>query len=162
MSPFRVLFAGAAALLGVGLYAGLALFPGGPARPRSFRDVDPAAEAVRTERLDAQHEALGHCLAVRAQVHADLAEGRLTLREAVALLREEDAGRRPPLMHVRINLFPGRDDEERWCRAAIFYVQSTLEGDPRRDAVVARLDAELQDVLAASGGRQPLLANRPR
>jgi hypothetical protein len=162
MSPFRVLVACAAAVLGVGLYAGLALVPGGPARPRSFRDVDPAAEAVRAERLAAQHEALGRCVAFREQVHADLAEGRLALREAVALLREEDAGRRPPVMHVRIDLFPGRDDEERWCRSAIFYVQSTLEGDPRRDAVVARLDAELQGVLAASGGVSAPSANRPR
>ena len=155
MSAVRILFAAAAAaLLAVGLYAGWALFPGSLGPP-SIRAVDPAAEAERAERLAAEQEAIAHCIATREQIHQGLAEGRLSLPRAVALLREEDAGRRPPVRHLRVDLFPGRDDEERWCHAAIEYVQNLMADDPRRDATLARLRAELKDHLTARAGTPP-------
>jgi hypothetical protein len=55
-------------------------------------------------------------------------------------------------VRIRFDLFPGRNDEERWWRATVTWVDNRLEDDPRRTAVVARLRAELQDLLAASGG----------
>ena len=154
MSLLRVLLpAAAAALLGFGLYAGCALVPFGLGRP-SVRDAGPAAEALWAERLDAQQQALARGCAVSEQIRCDLIEGRLTFRQAIAALAEEDA-RRPPQARSRFDLLPGRNDEERYGRATLICVENRLRDDPRRDAVVARLRAELDDLLAASGGRQP-------
>ena len=147
MPAVRLLFAGAVALVAVVLYAAWAVSPEGLGRWPAHA-VAPAAEAERAQRLAAQGEALLRHVAVSNEIRQELIAGRLTLREAAAALAEENAGR-PASARLRVDLLPGRDDEERWCRSTVTWVGNMMGEGPRRDAALARLRAELDDLLAA-------------
>jgi hypothetical protein len=87
---------------------------------------------------------------------AEVIEGRLGLLEAARHYRDLDE--QPPPFHweqFRHN-FPGRSDDERHCRQVIAFVRGTLPEHQRADpAVVARLEAELEDLRRQGDLRLP-------
>jgi hypothetical protein len=158
MSPLRVLLpAAAAALLGFSLYAGYALLSCHLDRP-GMRDVDPAGETWRAERLAAEGAALKESLRRGDEIRRELIAGRLTLRQAVAALAKENA-LRPPAVRAQPYLRRAATEEECWCLVVIGSVESMLWLDPSRDAVVARLRAEYEAIRAAREGRPSAVAS---
>jgi hypothetical protein len=78
---------------------------------------------------------------------AGVLAARLSLAEAIDRYRalNRDRPRPPHLQGVPANV----SEDERLCREVIAYVQDALEARPgESDAVLARLEAELQDDLA--------------
>ncbi len=149
MFLLRVLVpAAVAALLGFGLYAGCALLPCGFASP-SLRGVSPAEVARRAEQLDADRATLADSLRECDAIRWEVIEGRLTVRQAAAAFAEDNA-RRPPALRRQPHPLFGRTEEEAWCQLVIGSVENLLWLDPRRDAVVARLRAELEADRAAA------------
>jgi hypothetical protein len=117
-------------------------------------------EVVRGESLEAERgEVLGQGAAHRKILRA-VAEGELPLPEAAAALRAhlEACGQAPRVLAH----YPGRTDEERYCRALLDHVRKHLAGARQSPGVVLRLEAEL-DVylsgLAATPGRGPVAAD---
>jgi hypothetical protein len=82
-------------------------------------------------------------LEAKDEVAREVIAGRMTLAEAAARFRTIDASR-PPHLPVHLDVVPGSSDEERICRQVIAYVENNLEGRPDRDAVLARLEADLR------------------
>jgi hypothetical protein len=146
MFALRVLLP-AAALLGFGLYAGCALLTGALDGPPTRR-VDVAAVFRRAERLEADRAALEDSLRQADAIRRELIAGDLTLRQAAAAFAEDNA-RRPPALRRQPHPHFAGTEEERWCVVVIASVENLLWLDPRRDAVVARLRAELEDTRAA-------------
>jgi hypothetical protein len=112
------------------------------------RDLARAHELGR--QLDEERAAalagVERCLRIRQGV----AQGRLTLDEAVDALRAED-DRRPPAQRTRCDNLPGRTHEERFCRHLIEWVKEACAGDPRLTSVLARLQGQLRRRLARLG-----------
>jgi hypothetical protein len=86
-------------------------------------------------------------------ITTDVIAGRVGLLEAAAAFRAADAivpsGARVQLAPY----FAGGSDAERECRRVISFVDTALDGEPsRRAAVVAGLEAELQEHLRQEGG----------
>ena len=104
------------------------------------------------ERMALRQEAL-RCLA------AEVAEGRMSLREAAEAVRREDVTS-PPHLRLHVEHLPGRTEEERYCRSVLGHVKGLLEGDPRAPSVLARLERELEDLAQGRLGPPPR-RNRP-
>jgi len=77
-------------------------------------------------------------------------DGRLTLAKAAARFRAINASR-PHHKPVRLDHYPGQTDEERVCRQVISYVESKLADRPDASAILARLECQLKEHLAAGG-----------
>jgi hypothetical protein len=77
--------------------------------------------------------------------------GRVTLLQAAAGFRAAHAETCAPY-RARLDVFPGRSDEERLCRRVLEAVAQELQDEPsRRTAVLERLETELQDHLTKEG-----------
>jgi hypothetical protein len=103
---------------------------------RAWEDLDErlAAAVRRTE--------------AKRQVAEDVAEGRVTLTEAAARVR--DLNRASPELRwgTYRRAYPAASDEERFCREVISLVCGLAENDPERYlAVTERLEAELREYL---------------
>jgi hypothetical protein len=106
-------------------------------------------ERGREEKADRQTAEVVRRQQVRLAVARDLTDGRLTLLEAAARMRDLD--RHVPGFYwagFRRGL-PGASDDERHCREAIGWVVAALPpDDPRGEGAVRRLKAELLQHLA--------------
>jgi hypothetical protein len=112
-----------------------------------FSEVDWKRERDRDEQLEAWRKELFGRDERRMQLAQGVIDQRITLRQAATSLRElESTGMAPQNYAYMIGLYnPGKTMEESLCRKVIVLVKGVLEGDPkRRDAVLARLEAELQ------------------
>ena len=83
----------------------------------------------------------------------------MTLLEAAAHFAAVDA-QRPPTLPPSYAFHPGDSVEEQLCRNVIQHVRCLSRSDPRRDAVVKRLEEELQGHLARGPLRLPDLPPR--
>jgi hypothetical protein len=110
----------------------------------AFDGADPDADDRELKELN---RALQQRIAEKDRLAALVGEGRLALPDAAARFRDLD--RQPP--PFRWDQFcrscPGRSDEERHCREVINYVRTLRDPPGRGDAVAARLEAELRDLL---------------
>jgi hypothetical protein len=107
------------------------------------------AEALRRDaELEARRQLGLDCLRTREAISRALVEGRMTLFEAAARLRDcslSDPGFRWDSFR---RCFPGDSDEERFCRRAIDGAVGLLAARPERArAVRLRLEAELNAAL---------------
>jgi hypothetical protein len=101
----------------------------------------PEEDQVRARRLAGESASvLKQARAYQATLSA-LADDRLTLPQAASALRSRLESQH--LAEQLLTHYPGRTDEERYCRAVIDHVRKGLADDPRRAEVVDRLEAEL-------------------
>jgi hypothetical protein len=92
----------------------------------------------------------------KQRLTVEVVEGRLSLVEAATGFRDLDE--QPPPFDWRAfrDAFPGASDDERHCRQVLCYVGGELQGRPGADpALLGRLEAELQDLLARDDFRLP-------
>lgn len=102
--------------------------------------------------LDGQIDIVRRAIAARCELADELISGRRGLADVAARFRDLSAGR--VVAGVVQLAYPGATPGERYCRQAIWYAQGALDGRPDRDRVLARLETELHQVVAA-GGRLP-------
>jgi hypothetical protein len=117
-----------------------------PARDRTEASAEEE-EALRTHRLEFEARLLRDSMRANRAIRDDLVAGRLSLAEALAAFRAEDA-RRPAHLRMRPDSFPGATPEERYARMVLSQVRWHLQGRPCQSAVLDRLEAELQALLS--------------
>ena len=100
-------------------------------------------EAERQARLEDDWEHVDRRVKVLRYLAVDLAEGRVGLRQAAEVARQEDLSS-PHRLMMRVEYLPGRTEAERYGECLLRHVDAMLEGDARGPAVLARLRAELQ------------------
>jgi hypothetical protein len=100
-------------------------------------------EARRRERLSAANGELMRSVEAAQDIVDALAEGRMSLREAARELREEREGR-PGLLLPSPTALPEAAIEESYLRSAVEEARLLLEGQPRQQEVMRRLQEELQ------------------
>jgi hypothetical protein len=155
----RVLAFGCSALLAVVLYSGLLV-----------RDVE--AEAGRAaaaeppglvyENLDVADRAVQGRLDIKRRLAVEVAEGRLTLLEAAARVRDLNEGWPASQQDLFRDAWPGSSDDERYCRQMIRLAGTELWARGVEDSdVVGHLEAELRDRLRRGDLRLPVLASPP-
>lgn len=136
------------------LVAGLGL--GGAAAGAAFSDrafgsgdlAAALAQARRAAQLDAYSGRLTESSRACYRIRTELVEGRLSLAEAVDAMLAENA-RRPEAIRLRLERFPGRTDAERCARGLLRGARHWLadEEPARREAVLGRLQAQLQEIV---------------
>jgi hypothetical protein len=111
---------------------------------------------------DPDFAALQRNMEAKDAVAEEVIAGRMTLAEAADRFRVINAAR-PSHLPFHLDAFPGGGDEERNCRHVIRFVDSSLMGRPDREAVVARLESELQRHLAGKveASSPPVPVQRP-
>jgi hypothetical protein len=109
-------------------------------------------EDQREESLEKVRETVVGRVARREKIVQELAEGRLTLREAAAGFRRLNE-LTPDFVPAYRKGFPGATADESLCRQVIYWVANVLERDePERvRAVKSRLEAELESHLRRDG-----------
>jgi hypothetical protein len=113
----------------------------GPLEVPQREDLSDSSEWWR-QRLEPQAEVINGLLA-----------GELTLFEAAIRFRDLSE-RGPPFDWENFRrVYPGRSDEERFCRKVIAEAERSSERDAptRRAGVLARLEAELREYLGDPG-----------
>jgi hypothetical protein len=140
------------ALLVAALYVGLTAFSAcldgvGPPVRCSLEEEEQRAAA-----LDADHVLLTRSMRATERIREDLVAGRLTLRQAAAALAAQNAAR-PARLRIRTEYFPGDTEEERFARSTVERIARGLGTQRGGAAVMARLQAELEEYLAAKEGR---------
>jgi hypothetical protein len=107
---------------------------------------------LREERRGPQLEADGaimfHVNDEDRKITADLIEGRLSLCAAADALRAVRDSK-PARLRAQDDYPPERASEEYFVRRAFRGAEIELRDDPRREAILARLQAELDDFLCA-------------
>ena len=155
--PLRVLacstvLSGAVLLVGV-----LVPWLGGPSLlPADLHKVlrTLLEQREREATLQARDDALLDSLAVKRLITADVIAGRTSLAEAVAEFRRLRQRQREELGPD----FPGVGDEiddAGMARQVMTWVLRELRDDPRRDAVLDRLEADLEDGKLFPPGPEP-------
>jgi hypothetical protein len=124
--------------------------PGAPAAP---------SEGDRLDRLEADREVLEHRREVVRSLVSGVVEGRLSLRQAAAVLRDENS-HSPPHLVMHLEYGPGATEDERYARAVLAHVRAVLDRDPQRAAVLARLEAEVEALARAEEGRRAQMDTR--
>jgi hypothetical protein len=141
LAPFVLLFAAAAAVT-------IHVIP---------QEVDEPSPAV-TDSTDALLAELARRSAVKRELIGELADGRRTLAEVAARFAAMDVDR--PWHTLIMRNYSGATNGERYCRVVIGHTDAALNADPRRRSVLTRLNAELEQVIAA-GGRLPDIGGQP-
>jgi len=124
LAPFVLLFAAAAAVT---------VF----AVPMEVDDPAPPT----ADPTDVLLQELTRRSAVKRALIDDLAAGQLGLAEVAARFAAMDAGR--PWHTLVVRNQAGATVGERYCRVVLSHVDSALARDPRKRALLDRLDAEL-------------------
>jgi hypothetical protein len=124
--------------------------------PESGWDSLPLLRQVRAERergrrLDAADQLVLRNSPATDVIRAELYDGRLSLLEAVARYRAA-TGWWPPSIRQHLQGYPGSSEEERYARHLIARADNDLKDDPRREAIIARLEAELRRYLTGQAG----------
>jgi hypothetical protein len=92
----------------------------------------------------------------KQRLAVEVVEGRLPLVEAAMGFRDLDEQPPPFNWQGFRDSFPGASDDERHCRQVLSYVWGELQDRPDADpALLGRLEAELQDLLARGDFRLP-------
>jgi hypothetical protein len=105
-------------------------------------------EEQRRPQLEADAAIIFHINDENRKIISELIEGRLSLRAAADALRAVRESKPARLSSVN-DCPPEQFAEEYFVRRAFRGAEITLKDDPRRDAVLARLHAELDDFLYA-------------
>lgn len=157
MKPFSTLLlcAGALGLLPAALYLADGMFARqqSPAL-RKVRLIDGLQQFYRGEQLDADRAILYPSVLTREGILRELIEGRLTLRAAAAVLREQEENK-PPHLRIQPDRLPGQSTEDYFLQRALRGAENQLEKDPRRERILARLRGELQDYRIEQDETQP-------
>jgi hypothetical protein len=139
------------ALLSAALYAAWGMSLGG----REVYLADGLRSIQQRESLIEGRRLLFRSMEVTQDIIDHLIEGCLSLTDAVAAFRDEIESRppflQPPIYFHEWNL----DPEERYRLRLLFRIKNQLEGDPRREEVLMRLQAEL-DVYRAARARSDI------
>jgi hypothetical protein len=108
-------------------------------------------EQQRNLQLREGMAAVNRVSADKHELTAEVIAGRLGLVEAAQRFREIDAAA-PTFNHEALVLtWPGRTDEERYCREVMGFVRATLSEEPdRRQLVMGQLETELNHYLRRS------------
>ena len=150
---------GGVAALGL-VTAGVVCHPGN--RPDTGTELNPVylddAERQRAEDLERLRRYLIGVPRLKREAINALTEGRMNLLQVAAAFRRIHAVDPGYGIHLSI-LFPNCSDTERHCRGVIHYIGNLLENSPETAALIARLDAELNEYLAR--GLPPLTVNSP-
>jgi len=103
---------------------------------RQQQDIELEVEFRQTEQR----------MARKAEVALDLIDSHTTMREAIAAFRAANANNRffPMVMRLR---YPHASDDELQARNAVDTAAGLLDLHPRRDEILARLNADL-DLIA--------------
>ena len=109
-------------------------------------------EERRGPQLEADAAILFHINDENRKIMADLIEGRLSLRAAADAMRAVRESK-PPHLCAKMDRPPEQSVEEYFVRRAFRGAELDLMGDPRCDAILARLQAELDDYLHAQAVR---------
>ena len=141
LAPFVLLFAAAAAVT---------VF----AVPMEVDDPAPPT----ADPTDVLLQELTRRSAVKRALVDDLTAGRRGLAEVAARFAALDVDR--PWHTLVVQNQVGATVGERYCRVVLGHVESALARDPQKQAVLARLDAELAR-FADDGATLPELAARP-
>ena len=124
---------------------------GSPGKPRLT-----LTDWLREERLRPQLEAdaaiLSRSVDEDIKITAELIEGRLSLCAAADALRALHESK-PAHLRIKEDRPPEQSVEEYFVRRAFRGAELDLKGDPHRDAILARLQAELDDYLYAQAVR---------
>ena len=148
LSALQGIALGVALLMAV-LYAGWKMASDGP--PVSLADC--LRTFLQTESICEDRVVLYRSIAVNEDIYKRLIEGRLSLAEAAAALREEIESRpahlQPPIFPYERKLLP----EDRYMLRLLARVEFELSDDPRRDEVVSRVRGEYR---AYRSARTPL------
>ena len=109
-------------------------------------------ENQRTSQLNADAPILFHLNDASTKIIAELIEGRLSLCAAAQALRAVRESK-PAHLRIKEDRPPRQSVEEYFVRRAFRGAELDLKDDPRRDAILARLHAELDDYLYAQAVR---------
>jgi hypothetical protein len=91
---------------------------------------------------------LNRVIADKHDITAEVIAGRVGLVEAARRFRDLDAAAPQFNREAFCRTWPGRTDEERYCREVIGFVRSTLTDEPdHRHLVMGRLETEFGDYL---------------
>src|SRR5262249_14296877 len=105
-------------------------------------------EHRRSDILFHQCQRCAQNLEAKCRGGEDLREHRLTLPEAAARFRELGcAGLERELELFRL-VYPGKTDEERWCRQVIRFLRGTDPDQPELASLADQFEAELTEHLA--------------
>jgi hypothetical protein len=103
-------------------------------------------EQQRHVQLREDLAALDQVVADKSEVTAQVIAGRLGLVEAARRFRDLDAAAPEFSREAFCRTWPGRTDEERYCREVLGFVRTSLDDEPgRRRVVLGRLEAEMGD-----------------
>ena len=105
-------------------------------------------ENQRTSQLNTDAPILFHLNDASTKIIAELIEGRLSLCAAADALRALHESK-PAHLRIKEDRPPEQSVEEYFVRRALRGAELDLKDDPRRDAILARLQAELDDYLYA-------------
>ena len=134
-------------LLGTGLWVALRQPGRWTHLSEDLRLFDSAAAAPgEGDRLTTDTRTLVGILEVKEKIVQAVIGGRLTLWKAAARFRAADR-RRPPHLPLRLDHLPGQTEEERLCRGVLLWVEEEARDRPGGAALVARLQADLQERL---------------
>lgn len=104
-------------------------------------------ERLRAEELQQANDSVQSRVLEKLLLAARVADGKVSLLDAAARFRQLD-GEKPLLYLKEFRLaYPGRSDDERYCRQVIAFVRGTLSCQPHRHKDVVRLEAELEQTL---------------
>ncbi|HZY87597.1 MAG TPA: hypothetical protein VFE78_22350 [Gemmataceae bacterium] len=141
--------------------AGAGPYDRGPwGRTTPYRAV--AEEAERLQNLEREREETFVALRRRAEVMDAVIEGRCSLPEAAADFWELNRSMSAFHWENFRRFYPGATEGERCCRHVIRHVACRLEDAPDRgEAVVRRLEAELEECLRRGPVRLPGVDDAP-
>jgi hypothetical protein len=105
-------------------------------------------EERRRPQLEADKTILARLIDENVVIIDALIEGRLSLHAAADALRALRESK-PPRLRTKEDRPPEHGVEEYFVRMAFRGAEIALKDDPRRDAILARLQAELDDFLCA-------------
>ena len=157
MKPFTtlVLCAGVVAALPAALYLADWAYSGEQTPlTRHLTVADLLREMRRFEQLESDRAVLNSTTVEKVKIIADLIEGRVSLCAAGDALRQECESKPPHLREQELRP-PGQSIEEYFVRLALLRADVALADDPRRDAVLTRLRAELRDYLYSQATAKP-------
>jgi hypothetical protein len=115
---------------------------------RELTLADLLHQGQRGSQLNADMTIMSRINDKNRAIIAALIEGRLSLRAAAAAMREVGESK-PAYLRIDEERLPEQAVEEHYVRRAFKWADKTLMDDPRRDAVLIRLQAELDDYLCA-------------
>jgi len=116
--------------------------------------IDSTEEARPSEGWEDQRQYFLWSHVHRHEIIERLIAGEISLPEAAARFAAVES-QRPLSLPNSYNAYVGSTTEEKICRQVIYYVEGILKTDPRREAVMQRLEAQLAAFLDPGPPRLP-------